>query len=101
MKRALLAALAASLLWAAPAAADVTISGNADLTFTPADVSVAVGETVTWQFPDTTQAHNVNSDGATVDDPDWAAFKPSANLPAPTQTFTFKTAGTYKFICTV
>jgi plastocyanin len=102
MRRLLALGVLASLGLAAPAsAAEVAINGTAALTWDPQDVAVAVGDSVTWQFPDTTQAHNINSDGADVDDPDWTAFKHDTALPAPPQTFTFKTAGTYKFICTV
>ena len=60
-----------SLVFAAPASADQVVNGTAALAFEPAAVTVAVGETVTWQFPDTSQAHNVNSDGSDVNDPDW------------------------------
>jgi plastocyanin len=102
MKRAVLLGALASLLLAAPAsAANVTINGTAALTWDPPQVSVNVGDTVTWQFPDTSQAHNVNSNGASVDDPGWAAFKPATAIPAPPESFTFNTAGTYNFICTV
>ena len=100
MRRLLLGG-ALSLVFAAPASADQVVNGTAALTFEPPAVTVAVGETVTWQFPDTSQAHNVNSDGSDVNDPDWALFKHDPAMPAPPQSFAFKTAGTYKFLCTV
>jgi len=101
VRRAVLLGVGASLLFAAPASADVTINGLASLTWDTPDVSVAVGETVHWKFPDTSQAHNVQSDDVNPPTPEWAAFKPSVAIPAPDEQFTFNTPGTYLFVCQV
>jgi hypothetical protein len=57
------------------------------------------GDTVTWAFADTTQAHNVMQDGANVDVPEWTAFHTTPALAPPSVPFTFQTDGTYKFVC--
>lgn len=68
---------------------DVTITGFA---FSPATLSVAVGDTVTWTNEDSAP-HTVTADDGTFD---------SGNL-ATGETFTqtFDTAGTYDYHCTV
>lgn len=74
------------------------------LTFEPAQITVAVGETVTWKVTESIGAnHSVTS--GTPDDPDkGSAFDSGAEgLSADGDTFdwTFDTAGTFAYYCTV
>ena len=70
----------------------VTVVDNA---FEPADVSVAVGDTVIWSWSDTTAPHNVVSSDGTVDSGE-ATADPDHEF-----TFTFDTAGTYDYMCEI
>jgi plastocyanin len=92
----------ASLVAAAPAAAaPVTIHGQDTLTWDTPNVSVDVGDTVTWTFAGTAQAHHVANQGSDVNDATWASFSSPLGVPAPDATFTFSTPGTYNFYCSV
>ena len=101
MRRALILGVFASLAAAAPASADVTVNGLATLTWDNSAPSVAVGETVTWHFADTSQYHHVANQGSDVNDTTWATFSSPLAAPAPDASFTFKTPGVYKFYCSV
>jgi plastocyanin len=76
------------------AQADETIVGR-DFTWTPDDVSIQVGDTVTW----TNQQgfHNVVVDGERLNDP---GFPDDDQWRDPPQK-TFTTAGTYRYLCEV
>ena len=100
MKRALLLGVGLALAAAAPAQADQVIDGRADLTWDKPSVTVAVGETVTWTFSDTTQTHNVQSDLRDPADTKWN-FGTLPAQPAPPASYKFDQTGTYKFICIV
>lgn len=102
MKRALLLGFGLALAAAAPAQAEnQVVTGNVDLTFDKPAVSIAVGETVTWKFADTTQNHNVQSDVPDTADTKWNDFASPIGLPAPEASYTFTQEGTYNFICIV
>jgi plastocyanin len=85
---------------AAPAdalAANQTVNGLDGTTglWSPENVSVHVGDTVTWSFASTTQAHNVAANSA-----NWTLTSP-IQVAHPDVTYTFTTAGTYAFVCQV
>jgi len=103
VKRVLIpAALVAFGALASPAlAANETIVGTDALVWDKPNVSILPGETVTWTFPGTSQAHHVSNDGADVADAKWTSFSSPLGVPAPNAEFTFSTPGTYKFVCTV
>jgi plastocyanin len=93
---ALLGSAALALLPVAPAsAAETVVTGSDALVWDPPRVTVALGDTVRWTFPNTTQVHNVASDSD-----NWSYASPLAT-PAPDGTFTFTAPGTYRFICEV
>jgi plastocyanin len=83
--RLLLAALAL-----APANVDVH-ANDFPLRWTPANVKIEVGDSVTWRFEGTSLTHNVASTGA-----NWSFVTPFDKAPA---TFTFTAPGTYRFVC--
>jgi plastocyanin len=98
--RAAIAAAVAALAAAPPALAanaDVQAvdgpTGSGDNSWSPAAVSVKVGDTVTWHF-NTLAAHNVKSTTAnwSIDTP----FKSSGGAP---ETYAFTAEGTYGFVC--
>jgi plastocyanin len=92
-------ALGLSLVWAGPAfGADAVVHATEPEGVPTWDlklVDIQPGDSVTWSFADTTQAHNVEADGD-----NWTLFTPVALRP-PDQTFKFDTEGTYRFICEV
>ncbi len=83
---------------APPAPPDATIQvlgpsgGNR---FSPTEVTIQAGETVAWIWPSTAEDHTV-----TPDDGQPTGSGPPANGPKDYR-FTFTTAGTYAFYCTV
>jgi plastocyanin len=70
-----------------------TVNATSQNTFTPANVAVGVGGTVTFTFGDV--AHNVFFDNSPAGAPD-AIAGTNANMSA---TRTFTTAGTFEFDC--
>jgi plastocyanin len=92
---ALLLAPVIALAAAPAAAADVEVHGLDTLVWDKPQVSVLPGETVTWKFPGTTQAHNVMSGTA-----NWTFASP-LGAPAPDASFKFDAVGTYRFVCQV
>jgi plastocyanin len=90
--RAIVPALAALLAFPAAASADATVR-TVDIanTFSPAEVTVKVGETVTWTF--STTPHNVKSNS-----PNWGIA--TSYLTAPqTSSNTFTAPGEYLYLC--
>jgi plastocyanin len=77
---------------APPPSGGVTVT-TPNLTFTPASVTIAVGETVTWQFSGAT--HNVTFLGAAP-----TGGNIPDQSPGNTVSRTFPTAGTYAYECT-
>jgi plastocyanin len=83
--------------------ADVSLENNA---FTPGEVTVGVGGTVTWTHNDGTEPHNVEGDG--IDDSHPNCTNPTAILPisdcmrdGDTYEWTFDTPGTYSYECEI
>jgi plastocyanin len=82
----------------ASSAQDATINTTAEL-WDPADVTIATGESVTWNW-DTSPgvAHNLVADGGPAEDPTWTGqlegFKTSGQY-----TRQFTQPGTYRFLC--
>jgi plastocyanin len=70
---------------------DVTVDVR-NFTFTPGDLTVTVGTKVTWKFDDST-SHTVKADNG--------AFTSSALNGGKTYSFTFNSAGTYNYICSI
>ena len=100
--RAVAGAITALLALPAAASADVTIQavdgpandlqGNV---WSPRDVTIKVGESVSWSFAGTTNLHNVQAD------PSGSAWdlKTPYLTAGPTATKQFTAPGTYKFLC--
>jgi plastocyanin len=63
-----------------------------NFSFSPSSLSVAKGTTVTWKFDDSAK-HNV-TDGKNT-------FKSKDLASGGSYSFTFNTAGTYNYICTI
>jgi plastocyanin len=61
--------------------------------WSPSDVTVNVGETVTWHF-DSVGSHNLQSDSA-----NWSIATENRSAGAPPATYTFSAEGTYLFRC--
>ena len=101
MKRSttLAGALAATtILAAAPAAsaADQTVQAvDGSNTWSPPNVTVKAGETVTWSFAGTTGFHNV----AAASDNWGRPFDTDIASGPPPASFTFDAPGTYAFVC--
>jgi plastocyanin len=64
-----------------------------DITFTPAEVTVSAGDTVTWTNNDSVD-HDVTADSFSSGDPGGMA-------PGDTFEHTFEEAGTFDYVCTV
>jgi plastocyanin len=95
---AVLGAAAAFSPTAVASAADATIrpaGTDTEPVWSPAAVSVDVGDTVTWSFTGSTIAHNVTSNSA-----NWTFSSPTGVGQAPAA-FTFTAAGTYAFVCSI
>jgi len=96
---AVLAVLAGALLLLASGAAlaanhAVTVQEhNERYSFNPADITVAVGDTVTWH-DDTDAPHTVTSDGS-------GPLNGSLNPGGPVYSQTFNTAGDFAYHCTI
>jgi plastocyanin len=97
VRRAALLALAAALaLPATASAADQTVQAvDATLAWSPATVTVKAGESVTWTFTGTAQAHNVAASSA-----NWSLTTPIQSSHPPVS-YTFTAPGTYAFVCNV
>ena len=81
-----------------PAGSNVPGCEDTNECWLPAEISVGVGETVTWSNDDTA-AHTVTS-GSAVDGPD-GVFDSSLFMAGKTFEHTFDTAGTYPYFCMV
>ncbi|HJR51458.1 MAG TPA: plastocyanin/azurin family copper-binding protein [Gemmatimonadales bacterium] len=78
-----------------PADATIQVLGPPDNMFSPAEVTIQVGQTVEWVWPAGAMDHNVSPD----DEEPTSSGSP-ADGPK-TYSFTFNTAGTYAFFCVV
>jgi plastocyanin len=89
----------AALVPTGVASADVTVhavDGTADNpvnTWSPADVTITAGETVTWTFPDSDGFHNVASNS-----PNWTLTS-TISTRHPPVSHQFASPGIYKFVC--
>lgn len=98
------ARIAAAFALAALAAAPPALAANADVRavddpsglnnrWDPPEVTVSVGDTVTWRFDGSTFLHNVKSTSGS-----WNVDTPGTVGGAPF-TYTFSAEGTYEFVC--
>jgi plastocyanin len=78
---------------ASAGAADASVSVG-DNSFSPAAVTIAVGDSVTWTNPAGGNPHNVNFDGGLFD-------PPPAPSPGWSLTRTFATVGSFSYVCDV
>jgi plastocyanin len=81
--------------------ADATVKAVPGTQWSPKDVTVSTGETVTWDFNSgDNQAHNVKGETGPAEDANWPKFN---SVPSTTGSaeFTFTQPGTYTFICLV
>lgn len=93
----LLLGTAIALAAASPAsAADFQVQGLDTLVWDKPELTVAVGDTVTWSFPGTTQPHNVVATSA-----NWAGFRGNAGIPGETKSFKFEAEGFYTYVCEI
>jgi plastocyanin len=83
---------AAALLFTMPAAADPNMVVMKNFDFAPMAITVPVGATVTWTNLDGEPHTVVSVDGT---------FRSSALDQNDTYSFTFKKAGTYKYLCSI
>lgn len=85
----------------------VSVGGGGTLTFSPATLSIAAGDTVTWSYAGGTAPHNVRSDAGSVTNfrcangCDGAGGNGTPSSAAWTATVTFPTAGTIPFYCEI
>ena len=100
--RAIAGAITALLALPAAASADVTIQAvdappndPQNNLWAPRDVTIKVGESVSWSFAGTTLTHNVQADPSGTP---WE-FKTPYLTAGPTATRKFDAPGTYKFLC--
>jgi plastocyanin len=76
-----------------PSATTVIVGANGTLTFTPQNVTIAAGGTVTWNWaPGNTLLHNVTSD---------TGLFASATQMSGSFSHTFPSAGSFFYFCTV
>jgi plastocyanin len=74
-------------------AVDDTTGDGTGNRWSPGELSVKAGESVTWRFAGTAVAHNVKSDSA-----NWT-FQNTIAVGGPDAAYTFTTPGYYTFIC--
>lgn len=74
-------------------AVDATPAAPNNNRWSVSEVTVKVGDTVSWSFAGTTLLHNVKSDSA-----NWSLSTPFA-VAGPTASQRFTAAGTYAFVC--
>jgi plastocyanin len=95
-------ALVAFGAFASPAlAANEVIKASDALVWDRPNVSIAPGDTVTWTFDGTVQAHHAAASGPSDADAAWASFSSPLGVPAPPASYTFQNEGVYNFYCSV
>ena len=77
-------------------AVDGTPADQFNNRWSPNDVTINPGETITWSFAATTGFHNVQSNS-----PNWSFRNADAARGLPPASFTFTTPGLYAFVCEV
>ena len=92
-------AVALSLALAAPAHAafDWQVEVAGDYTFKPAELNIAVGDTVTWNF--TAEGHTSASVAGQPDS--WNSKEDGTNAAGDVFPHVFSTPGRYQYVCTV
>jgi len=65
-----------------------------DIAFSPKSLSISKGTTVTFRFRDATTVHDVKSVGS-------KRFKTIGQRSTGSQSRTFRSAGTYRYVCTL
>jgi plastocyanin len=83
---------ATALLFTVPACADANMVVMKNFDYSPMALSVPVGATVTWKNLDGEPHTVVSVDGA---------FRSAALDQNDTYSFTFKKAGTFKYVCSI
>jgi plastocyanin len=89
-------------LWPQPVALAATVNVTiADTAYHPSIVIIRAGDTVTWQLQQTVSgtSHTVTSDDGTFDSPTLACPLVGCLAGTTTFSFTFRTAGTYRYHC--
>jgi plastocyanin len=77
-------------------AVDGTAADNYNNRWTPSNVTVKAGETVTWSFAGTGVFHNVASNSS-----NWSFRNGDPAIAPPPGSFTFTTPGVYGFVCQI
>lgn len=95
-------ALVAFGAFSSPAlAANEVIKASDALVWDRPNIAIAPGDTVTWTFDGTVQAHHAAANGSTPADAAWASFSSPLGVPAPPAQYTFANEGVYNFYCSV
>ena len=95
--RAVLAIVATLAVAPAAYAQDATIQAvDATLTWSPKDVTIKAGETVTWRYDGTSLPHNVESTS-----PNWTIDSPYSTTDPQPVARAFADPGVYTFLCEV
>ena len=86
---------------AAPAAAaEVTVGINdAALLFAPAEITISVGDSVTWDFDGSKASHNAAGQTTTSSDTSWSTFDTGFKQSGQSTPRQFTATGEYTFIC--
>jgi plastocyanin len=82
-------------------AANEVIKASDALVWDRPNVAIAPGDTVTWTFDGTVQAHHAAANGPSDADAAWASFSSPLGVPAPPASYTFQNEGVYNFFCSV
>ena len=76
----------------------IGIEDQTTLAFVPAEVTVSVGSTVTWNFDGSTAVHNARSTNEVPADPSWEPFDTGFKISG-TASRQFTALGEYTFVC--
>ena len=76
----------------------IGIEDQTTLAFVPAEVTVSVGATVTWNFDGSTAVHNARSTNEVPADPSWEPFDTGFKISG-TASRQFTALGEYTFVC--
>ena len=80
------------------AAANAEIKTTTSNTWAPSTVSVATGDTVTWNFDGSAASHNLKGASGPAEDPAWTAVQTDF-VSSGQYSYTFTQPGTYAFLC--
>ena len=93
----LLRAASLLLLFASPAIAGTQNITNSGFTFSPANVTISVGDTVCWNW--TSGIHTVTNGNGSADPNVGVLFDATWDSANPTFSYTFNTAGSFPYFC--